>query len=1691
MSTLYHGPKIRQLSQNETLASIENWKSTVVYGLRLNPEFKPYLKDSVIFGKKSRTNPHRDLTDTTITIKDNEGKDVLQVSESAEDKCEVVDMLLDQIANWAQTVPRNDITKDSRSLKDVWSKVKLHYNKQQSGSLLNDVWKVKREPDETPQALLSRLRQIYDENLLTQGGLYHVDGQVTEDEEMSPTLLNTIILQWLEILHPQLRDLVTQKFITQLREGTYGALLPEISRSVDGLLDELNNEGSASRLQSNYKPYPSNSYSGNSYPSKSYSNSRPYQNQHNPTRGPYRGKPPYRSNLQGQRKSCEFCRVSGKIHYKTHSIEECMFVKRFSQNRNATANLLETEDTEHEEIDAHFEEYYSSIDSYEDHTSHCIEHVISRVSINASPVLTLSKDNKSYNFTLDSGATCSCIDKATAAEANAIIRPTSQRVRMADGISYLPVIGETEVTFYKNNTPYVLSALVCEDMDTKILAGMEFLKKNDVGIRPATDEIILQGREFIKYDPIHKSTANSRRLTSYIVKADSRKVILPGESANFSLPEPGLNGSYVIEPRWDAQCNKSASKDELLWPKPQIVEVTESQIKLVNPLPEPVIIKKLDHVFQVQPEINHDLTDQNLPPIKIPAYVPVPPTKPKKNSHFSDHVSLNPDNILSKPEELEFRKILSTYDSVFDPTTSTYNGKSGPCFVEVNIGNNIPPQRKGRVPFYGKGNLIELQNKFDELQSTGILSRPQEVGVTVENTNPSFLVNKQPPSTDKRLVTDFTSIADYCRPTPSLMPDVESTLKSIGSFKYMIKTDMSHAYFQIPMKKSSKKYCGVHTPFRGLLVYNVGVMGLPGVEVALEELTSLILGDLVREGKVAKTADDVMIGGNTPEELKQNFQEVLVRLHENNLKLKASKTVIAPKEVTILGWIWCNGKLRASPHKLLALSTCPRPETITAMRSYIGAYRHISRTLKGYSKLLSPLEDVLKGKEGKEKIPWTDGLQDSFKQAQLAVSESRPITIPQPSDTLSIVTDASARPGALGAILYTVRKGIPHLAGFFNCKLPAYQQRWLPCELEALGIASALCHFAPYIIESNNKPQVITDSKPCVDAVSKLKKGQFSASARLSTFLSTVSRFQAVIQHISGAKNVPSDYLSRHPLNCDSPSCSICTWVSKTMDSVVQSLTVNDITEGRVTMPFTNRKTWSDLQDECKDLRKVKSFRQQGTNPSKKTKHLKLVRRYLSSGVLLAHDNTLIHPHRAPLRPTIERIVVPQQILHGILTVLHLKFNHPTAHQLSKVFSQYFFALNLDKLVTEVSKSCDQCAAIKDIPKAMIEQSTDKPPTSVGIKFAADIIKRCGQKIMIIRETVSSYTLAELVEDETAVSVSESLVRQCNILRPSSLTNILIRVDPAPAHKSLFLSVSKDSILVKNNISLEIGRPLNKNKNPVIDKCIREIHRELLIINPTSGPISSSTLSHAIASLNSRYRKSGLSAHETWTQRDQITGHQLPISDRDLIIQQHKHRLANHPHSKKSKSSGKPFHPTPDIKVGSLIYLYSDRKKTEVRPRYLVTSVTGEWCKLRRFTSTLIGHQEYDARLEECYAVPHIDNSPLPHRESFESSDSDSDTQQEDPNFKFTNIPTVVHTPMDPNIDSPLSDDEISIPSEDAANSDTEVDVTIQSPSPPRDKREQLDPGYVPPRHANVTPSTMDREVRVHVPPKRYGYSSS
>ena len=106
------------------------------------------------------------------------------------------------------------------------------------------------------------------------------------------------------------------------------------------------------------------------------------------------------------------------------------------------------------------------------------------------------------------------------------------------------------------------------------------------------------------------------------------------------------------------------------------------------------------------------------------------------------------------------------------------NSAVGPFEAKVNMSPVEPPQRKSRLPQYARNKLVDLQNKFDELEKLGVCKRPEGINVVVEYLNPSFLVKKS--NGGCRLVTAFADAGRCSKPQPSLMHHVDSTLRRIA-----------------------------------------------------------------------------------------------------------------------------------------------------------------------------------------------------------------------------------------------------------------------------------------------------------------------------------------------------------------------------------------------------------------------------------------------------------------------------------------------------------------------------------------------------------------------------------------------------------------------------------------------------------------------------------------------------------------------------------------------------------------------------------------------------------------------------------------------------------------------------------------------------------------------------------------------
>jgi len=271
-------------------------------------------------------------------------------------------------------------------------------------------------------------------------------------------------------------------------------------------------------------------------------------------------------------------------------------------------------------------------------------------------------------------------------------------------------------------------------------------------------------------------------------------------------------------------------------------------------------------------------------------------------------------------------------------------------------------------------------------------------------------------------------------------------------------------------------------------------------------------------------------------------------------------------------------------------------------------------------------------------------------------------------------------------------------------------------------------------------------------------------------------------------------------------------------DSVVRSLSFSHVLQGSVKMPFTSRAAWQATQLECPHLRRTHSHLSQGTRPSKKATKISDVKRYLND-VIIASDGLLVVWDHQPFQPPHEPLVVPRSVLDGLLTALHIQFSHPSKYQTKCLFSRYFFAPDVDKAIDLVSSSLHTCESVKSIPKHFQPQSSKVAPRSIGVSFAADVAGRHRQLILVLRETVSLYTLTTLIQSEKHEDLCNALILLCFQLRSLHDGGATVRVDPAPG----FCALATDPILLSHGITLEIGRVKNSNKNRVAQCAIEEL----------------------------------------------------------------------------------------------------------------------------------------------------------------------------------------------------------------------------------------------------------------------------
>jgi hypothetical protein len=267
----------------------------------------------------------------------------------------------------------------------------------------------------------------------------------------------------------------------------------------------------------------------------------------------------------------------------------------------------------------------------------------------------------------------------------------------------------------------------------------------------------------------------------------------------------------------------------------------------------------------------------------------------------------------------------------------------------------------------------------------------------------------------------------------------------------------------------------------------------------------------------------------------------------------------------------------------------------------------------------------------------------------------------------------------------------------------------------------------------------------------------------------------------------------------------------------------------------------------------------------------------------------------------------------------------------------------------------------------MMNYSTETKPERIGSHYNCDVMEESLQKVLVLGENLTSFTSTCLILDQRRETLRNSICILTSRMRLSK-DQLTIRVD---AHSNL-KSLSTDTSLDAFSIKIYVGHAKNVNKNSVAEKAIRELRQEIVKLSPSGGKVSSRTLALATDNLNSRIRHSGRSSKELWTSRDQNTGENLAMGDKQLSDQQHKMRTSSHLSSSKYSARGAPPVIPPSVEVGDIVFIKSDRSKAKARDSYvvLVVNLRKAVAKLQKFPQANFRENIITVQLQNIFLPP-------------------------------------------------------------------------------------------------------------------------
>ena len=400
-----------------------------------------------------------------------------------------------------------------------------------------------------------------------------------------------------------------------------------------------------------------------------------------------------------------------------------------------------------------------------------------------------------------------------------------------------------------------------------------------------------------------------------------------------------------------------------------------------------------------------------------------------------------------------------------------------------------------------------MERELQRLQDKGILEPVEHA----EWAAPVVAVLKQDKSS-VRICDDFSvTVNPVSKLDKYPIPKVNDIFAKLGKGKYFSKLDLSHAYQQLPLEESLKKYVVVNT-HKGLFQFALGIF-----QRVIETLLQGIEGVVVY-------IDDILVTGSTEEEHLRALERVLSRLKQAGLRVKPNKCSFMRPSVTYLVHVIDAHGLHPLDERVQVIKDASISKTVGELKSYLRILSYYSRFLPNMSSVLHPIYHLLR-----KDVPWVWKTAHSraFTASKELLISSRCLIHYDPLLELTLACNASNY--GLGAVLsHKMPDGSERPVAYASRTLNPAERNYSQIKKEGLSCIFGIKRFYDYLLGRHF--DLVTDHKPLLGFLKEDLATPLQASARIKRWSLFLSNFEYTLAFRNTAAHANADALSRLPL---------------------------------------------------------------------------------------------------------------------------------------------------------------------------------------------------------------------------------------------------------------------------------------------------------------------------------------------------------------------------------------------------------------------------------------------------------------------------------------------------------------------------------------------------------------------------------